>query len=123
MTTTIKTIDAFRNKHIPERFLTTSSQPVLDMFENQVCVCLKASSPAFNVTRFEVEDEIRGAFMARINDWVKSFPTENSWSVVNHGIVQSDDYDFICTLGFVFSSFQDSETFLKSFVLLDKLSN
>jgi hypothetical protein len=93
------------------------------MFENQVCVCLSATYEGFGA-KYEIEDEIRAAFMEKIFGWIRECPTEGSWSVVSHGThpSQGNPMSFISTLGFVFAEAPDAERFLQQFVLLEKLT-
>jgi hypothetical protein len=118
----IKIIDAFRNTHIPERFLTGSLQSTLLMFENQVCVCLRASPASGFFQTFEAEERIRNAFMDRLNTWIRDFPTIKPWSVVSHGTNTTSSGEYVCTLGFVFVDHADSDLFLKQFVVVEKLT-
>ena len=129
MASAIKIIDVFRNRHIPERFLNSTSQSTLDMFENQICVCLRAEVNiySFNSSSQDVEDEIRAEFMGKLYSWIKDFPTTDAWSVVSHGttksVVDGSHDSHVCTLGFVFADFADSEDFIKHFLLLEKLAS
>lgn len=122
MSVKIKVIDAYRNKHIPERFLSGVTQSTLDMFENQICVRLSATHDAY-VAKYEIEDEIRAAFMFRLDEWIREFPTKASWSAVSHGTTSNNEYDYISAIGFIFVDFEDSENFLKHFILIDKLKS
>jgi len=133
MNSSITILDAFRNKHIPDRYLNSSSQGVLDMFENQVCVYLKASHDAFGyIQKYEIEDEIRMALLDMIFEWIKTYSTEGTWSIVSHGtkaenpatrpIGSTQGVDHVTVLGVIFSSFEDSENFMGSFLVVQKLS-
>lgn len=119
----VQIIDAFRNKHVPERFLSTSTASTLEMFENQICVCLRAQQDALFLAKYEAEDVIRATFLARLDEWVREFPTEGTWSVVSHGTTHGVDGTYNCVLGFVFARFDDSENFLKHFLIVEKLTN
>lgn len=122
MATSLKINDAFRNKHIPERFLNSLSQSSLDMFENQVCVCLLATHDGYSA-KYEVEDEIRAVFMARLDNWIREFATVGTWSVVSHGTNVDANGNHQCILGFIFANFADSENFLKHFLIVEKLKS
>jgi hypothetical protein len=123
MVTDFKIISAYRNQNIPERFLNTASQKVLDMFKNQVCVGLQANNNSGNFgIKYEIEDEIRNLFIDRIYEWIKSKPTIKPWSIITHGfkVCQQTEYQF--TFGFISEDYDDSEKFYKEFLVLEKLS-
>lgn len=120
-----KIIRAFRSKHIPDRYLSTASNDVLDMFSNQICVSLEvtAHSNGFHLQRFEIEDEIRAKFMEKIFTWTEEEPTDGRWSVVSHGTTSEGDGSFKSIFGFLFEDEDDAERFLTRFVMVEKLKS
>lgn len=121
MSVPVKIINAFRSKHIPDRYLSVSSNEVLEMFSNQICVSLEATYTGFP-ERYAVEDEIRAMFLEKIFNWTEQHPTEGRWSIVSHGTTDFATGEYKSLFGFLFEIAEDAERFLKHFIIIEKLT-
>jgi len=118
--------NAVRSTFIPERFLLTSG-PILDMFNNQICMSVQLEGGSSSDFAY-IEEPLTYKILDEVFIWGDTYGAKGSWSIIPHtksrdpGDSILKDRFFNFTFGFVFENKEDSDLFMSTFVILNKLS-